>query len=210
MTALFSPRSKSTKVSPCHKRLHNSSRVTISPGFSRSTTRTWKGCSGSLSRDHACGVRKLSDPPQILRNAEFSQPLRGTHALGREYSAARTTGSKWERWNCILFVFNDKLRDAEVPSIGHFRHCIRSANYAGSRPAGSARRTQKQPQALPLQLRSSRCERQSHHRRKPYEWKPFRFAMPRDRTPEKFLNRRTPCSFQTGVENARGTAQPSS
>jgi hypothetical protein len=50
MTALFSPWSKSTKVSPGQSRLRSSSRVTISPGFSSSTTRTWKGCSGSLSR----------------------------------------------------------------------------------------------------------------------------------------------------------------
>src|ERR1019366_10677494 len=50
MTALFSPWSKSTKVSPGQSRLRNSSRVTISPGFSSSTTRTWKGCSGSLIR----------------------------------------------------------------------------------------------------------------------------------------------------------------
>src|SRR5271165_6998252 len=50
MTALFNPWSKSTKVSLCQRRLRNSSRETISPGFSRSTTRTWKGCSESLRR----------------------------------------------------------------------------------------------------------------------------------------------------------------
>ena len=48
LMALFRPRSKSTKVSSGQSFLLSSSRVTTSPGRSRSNSRAWKGCSCRL------------------------------------------------------------------------------------------------------------------------------------------------------------------
>ncbi len=50
---------------------------------------------------------------------------RATHESGCEYSAVRAQGSKLERESSIRFVFNDKLRDAEMFLIGRIEHCTR-------------------------------------------------------------------------------------
>src|ERR1019366_7520585 len=157
MTALFSPWSKSTKVSPGQSRLRNSSRVTISPGFSSSTTRTWKGCSGSLIRSPCLrsseSFRSSSKTPKCKILATVAGLPMGQGGSISPLARQVKVGEREPYLSCFQRQAQGcrNVSDWTHRALHSIRRFCRIATCGAS-----AKNTEKQPQSRPVRLCSSR------------------------------------------------------